>query len=201
MNFEDVRVIWDSQKSTPAFSIDHERVLTIVDKQSKEIHRDLKMLEVTAIAVLFGLGVATLIDTFFNGEEYFQLFSVAFEFTAAAFLWWRRRIRHSDAAAEPKNLIQQIESAIGQVRITMQRGRDMAIVFSLFVVYGVVIRVLIYGWQGSEIKALAAIVCVVMLAFGMQLASTRTHQPRLKSLNSLRQKLIDAGQTHQGNYV
>lgn len=194
MNFDDVQMIWDSQKNEPMFKLDKDAIARMVERQSMAIHRDLRSLEVTAIVVLIGLGIMTLIDTFFNGNEYFQLWSVAFEFSAAGFLWWRRRKREARIPAEPLNLMQRIEVAISQTRTTIQRGRDMGIVFSAFVLYGVAVRVWIYGWPGSEVKAVAALICVAMLLFGMKIAEKATHAPRMKSLDTLRQKLLDVSQ-------
>lgn len=178
----------------PTFRFDKDAVVRMVKKQSMAIHRDLKLLEITAIALLVGIGITTLIDTFFNGEEYFQLSSVAFEFAAAGFLWWRRRKRESGIPAEPLNLLQRIEVAMSQSRTTIQRGRDMAIVFSAFIFYSVAIRIWIYGWPGSEIKAVAALVCIAMLLVGMKTAEMMTHGPRMTSLGTLRQKLLDVSQ-------
>ena len=191
MNFEEVQMIWDSQKNEPMFTIDQDAMTRIVDQQSFAIHRDLKSLEVTAIVVLIVLGITTLIDTFFNGKEYFQLGSVAFEFCAAGFLCWQRRKREMHLANKPMNLVERIEIAMRTSQTTVNRGRDIAIVFSAFVLYGVAIRVWIYGWPGSEIKTMAAIVCVVMMVVGMKIAEATTHSPRIKSLGTLRGKLLD----------
>lgn len=194
MNFDEVQMIWDSQKNEPAFKIDKETVVRIVEKQSIAVHRDLKILELTAIAVLLFLGVSTLIDTFFNGQEYFQLWSVAFEFVAAGFLWLRRGKRERGIPAEPLSLMQRIDVAVGQIQATVQRGRDMATVFSIFVLYGVVIRVWIYGWRGSEVKAVAALICVGMLWLGMTMAKASTHGPRMRSLRALREQLLEVSE-------
>lgn len=191
MNFDELQMIWDSQKNEPLFTIDRDAMIRIVEKQSNAIHRDLKTLELTAILVLIGLGIATLIDTFFNGEEYFQLWSVAFEFLAAGFLLWRRRVRESRIATEPLNLVQRIETAINQSQTTIQRGRDMAIVFSVFIVYGLIVRMVIYGWQGSEIKAFAALLGIIILTLCMKTVEIKTHRPRMKNLDTLRRKLLD----------
>ena len=191
MNFEELQMIWDSQKQEPMFVIDKNSLDRFIDQQSVAIRSDLKSLEITAIIVLIVLGIITLVDTFFNGKEYFQLWSVAFEFSAACFLWVRRRHRETQTSEKPSNLLKRIEMAISQVRTTIARGRDMAIVMSLFVTYGVAIRVWIYGWRGSEFKFVAAVCCIAMLTLGMKIAESVTHKRRLQELVALRKKLLD----------
>ena len=91
MNFEELQTVWDAQKGQTLFAIDKDALRRLVEKDAVAIRRDLKTLELAAIAALVVLGVASLIDTFFNGDEYFQLWGVAFDFAAAGYLWTRRR--------------------------------------------------------------------------------------------------------------
>lgn len=191
MNFEEMQMIWDTQKNQRLYAIDNDALTRLVEKDSVAINRDLKSLELAAIAVLIGLGIATLVDTFFNGEEYFQLFSVAFDFVAAGYLWTRRRRRESKLQNDPSNLLQRVEMAMSQVRSTIQCGQDLACVFSLFAVYGVSIRIWIYGWRGSEVKLAAAMFCIVLLFVCMKVSERTTHAPRLRNLGALRTKLLN----------
>jgi hypothetical protein len=191
MNFEEIQMIWDAQKNETLYAVDKDALRRLVEKDSAAINRDLKALEFAAITVLIGLGVATLIDTFFNGDEYFQLAGVAFDGIAAGYLWLRRRKRESGLQDEPASLLDRIETAMKQARSTIQCGRDMAIVFSLFALYGVGIRMLIYGWRGSEIKLAVAILCVALLFAWMKFSEKTTHSPRLRNLDALRAKLLD----------
>lgn len=191
MNFEDLQVVWDAQKSETLYTIDQVALRRLVDRDSAAINRDLRLLELAAIAVLIGLGWVTLIDTFFNGDEYFQLASVAFEFVAAGYLWIRRQRRESARNIELNSLLDRVDSAMNQARLTIQCGRDLAIVFSLFALYGVGIRMLVYGWRGSEIKLAVAIVCAVFLYACMKINETTTHLPRIRNLGSLRTKLLE----------
>ena len=191
MNFQELQIIWDSQKNEPIFKIDKNALTRIVTRQSIAIYQDLKVLEVCAIFVLVILGCITLIDTFFNGKEYFQIVSVVFEFSAASFLWQRRKQRELQIPKEPLNLIEKIELSTSQILSTIKRGRDMAVIFSIFAAYEVAIRIWIYGWQGSEIKTLAAIILIAMLAAILKFNESKVHRPRLKNLQALREKLLD----------
>ena len=191
MNFEEIQMIWDGQNNETLYAIDKEALRRLVEKDSAKINRDLKMLELAAITVLIGLGVVTLIDTFFNGDEYFQLAGVAFEWGAASYLWMRRRKRESALRHEPVSLLDRIDTAMNRARSTVQCGRDMVVVFSLFVLHGVGIRILIYGWRSSEVKLVIAVLGIVFLFVWMRFNETTVHSPRLKNLGALRKKLLD----------
>ena len=191
MNFEEMQMIWDTQKNQRLYAIDNDALTRLVEKDSAVINRDLKSLEIAAIVVLIGLGITTLVDTFFNGDEYFQLFGVAFDFVAAGYLWIRRRKRESEIDHDPANLLERVELAMRQVQTTIQCGQDMAYVFSLYSIYGVSIRMWIYGWRGSEIKLAAALFCIVLLFVCMKVSERTTHAPRLRNLGALRTKLLN----------
>jgi hypothetical protein len=192
MNFEDMQVIWDTQNDHELYAINRNALQRLVEKDSFAINRDLKGLELGAIVVLLGLGIATLIDTFFNGDEYFQLLGVAMEFIAAGCLWLRRNKRESGFKGEPASLLDHIETAMKRARATIHRGRDMAFFFAIFVFYGVGIRMMIYGWRGSEVKLALGVICVVLLFITFRVGEIRTHIPRLKNLESLQSKLLES---------
>lgn len=191
MNFEEMRIIWDTQKGENLYAIDEKALRQLVEKDSFAIARDLKGLELGAIVVLCSLGVVTLIDTFFNGNEYFQLASVAMEFVVAGCLWLRRRGRESRLLVAPTNLLSHIDTAMRRAQATIHRGRDMALFFALFVLYGVGVRLIIYGWRGSEIKLVLGLVGVILLWVTFKLSEVKTHVPRLNNLKALRKALLD----------
>lgn len=191
MNFEDLQVIWDSQKNQKLFAINGSALQRLVEKDALAINRDLKWLELVAIFLLLFLGIAVLIDTFFNGDEYFQLVGVAVEFMLAVCLLFRRRQRESGLNIQSASLLDRIEMAMKQAQATIHRGRDLALFFAIFVFYGVAIRMFIYGWRGSEIKLAVGVINVVLLFVVFKLNEIKVHVPRLKNLEALRTKLLD----------
>jgi len=191
MNFEDMQTIWDTQKNEKLYAFDQGALQRIVDKDSRAITRDLKCLELAAIAALIGIGIVTLIDTFFNGDEYFQLVGVGIEFVAAGILWLRRRQRESSLTSESTGLIGDLDIAIKRVQATIQRGRELALFFSIFAFYGAGIRMIIYDWRASLVKLALAALCAIFVFIAIKLDEKRTSLPRLKNLESLRAKLLE----------
>ena len=191
MNFEEMQLIWDKQRKETMYAINQEGLARLIDKQTFAIARDLKCLELSAFFVLLGLGAFSLIDTFFNGEEYFQLIGAPIEFAAAAFLWHRRRQRERRLKNDANNLVEEVRQAITRIEATIQRGRDLTYFFSVFVLYGALIRIAIYGWPGSEIKFLLAIIMPLFLFTCFELDRRRTHAPRKRDLEALHSKLIE----------
>jgi len=80
---------------------------------------------------------------------------------------------------------------MNRAQATIHRGRDLAFFFALFVLYGVGIRMMIYGWRGSEIKLAFGVTCVILLFIVFKFSETKTHTPRLRNLEALRTKLLE----------
>lgn len=53
------------------------------------------------------------------------------------------------------------------------------------------IRVLIYGWRGSEMKLAAALLYAVFLFLCIKISERITHAPRLPNLGMLREELTN----------
>ena len=73
-----------------------------------------------------------------------------------------------------------------------QRGRDLALFFSLFALYGAGIRIVIYGWRGSETKLALAVICVILVNVTFRFNERKTYTPRLRNFEALRTKLLDS---------
>lgn len=194
MNFSEMKLIWDSQENQRLFAFDQDALRRSVDADARAAFRDLSSIELGAIVMFCVLGTAALWDTFFNGNEYFQLIGVTIDFLAAGWLLWRRRVREAALASRPSTLVGIIDTAITRVRTVISRSRDLAICFSLFAIYGLVIRIIIYGWPGSETKTLITIVGLVLVCLSVVASERATHRPRLTRFESLRKRLVSIDQ-------
>lgn len=189
MNFSEMKIIWNAQESQNLFAFDHDALRKIIETDSRAAARDLGYIEISAIVMLCFLGTMALIDTFFNGQEYFQLIGVTVDFVAAAWLFWRRRRREGSLTDKPATLLGIVDASITRVQAAISRARDLAICFAMFAAYGVAIRIFIYGWQGSEAKFVITIVGSILVFVAVAASEKSTHRPRLTNFESLRDKL------------
>jgi len=192
MNFEEIQTIWDNQRNETLYAIDKKALKRLVEKESIAAFRNLKCLELSAIGALIFSGFVSFWDTLSNNDEYFQLIGGTIAFIAAGWLWIRRRKREAQSDNEPNSLIECLNQAIAASEATIQRGRDFASFFALFVFYGVAIRVIIYGWRDSEGKSLAAAIGVILIFSIFNADRKKTHLPRIENLEALRSKLLDS---------
>jgi glucose dehydrogenase len=191
MNFSEMKLIWDSQENQHLFAFDQDALRRLIESDARAALRDLSSIELCAIVMLCVLGTAALWDTFFNGQEYFQLIGVAIDFLAAGWLLWRRRVREAALASHPSTLVGILDAAMTRVRTAISRSRDLAICFGLFAVYGLIIRIVIYGWPGSEVKTLVTMIGLVLVSLSVMASERSTHRPRLKRFESLRERIVN----------
>lgn len=190
MNFEDMQLVWDTQKERRLFAFDQAAMERVVARESRAIRLDLKTLELTFIVVGVVLAVIATLDTLLQRGEYFQLFGAAVGLMAAGWVWRRRKQRAaSEAAARRPGLAGEIELALSRARAAIQRSRDFAIYFTVMFIFGISIRIAIYGLTSSTTKLILALVGICFLNATLAWERNRLHRPRLKNLETLRAKL------------
>lgn len=191
MNFEEMQLVWDTQKERRLFAFDQAAMERVVAREARAIRLDLKTLELSFIVVVVVLAVGATLDTLLQRGEYFQLFGAAVGLTAAGWVWRRRtqRANREEAARRQAGLAGEIELALVRVRAALQASRDMAIYFTITILLGVGVRIAIYDFASSETKLILGLVGIVFLNTTLAWERNHIHRPRLQNLEALRAKL------------
>lgn len=86
MEFDELRVIWDSQNEEPMFAIDSDALHRRVKKEERNIQFVLNMFEIMSMLILLVLGIAVGLEPFIDKHEYHQLAEAALYLAAASYL-------------------------------------------------------------------------------------------------------------------
>jgi hypothetical protein len=191
MNLDELKVIWDSQKKEPLYTLDREAVHKGVKREGKTIQFCLNMFEIMSLVILFGLGIAVGSEPLFEGHDFHQYLDAAIYFTVGTYLAveFRRRKRAEQQFGD--SMIGDLDRAIFQLDVQLRRYR----VFPWIVLGPMIALAVIKLPMHTDSKPLwlapMAILCLVGTIWTLRYEAEQKLKPGLKALQNLRAKLVD----------
>ena len=188
--FEDMRVIWDSQNEEKLYAINENALYRQIKRKGKSVSRLLQRFEIIMIGVnlLVGIGlIAFELQSDGNIYEY-VLPSIYLAYAVLAFVWRHTR-RQEDMHFEP-TMLGELDKAIWQVDYLIKRSRDLMLWYLL------PLALFVGGETLYEGKPLIALALIVLMAgagfFTDRWEIRRCYLPKKHSLESLRATLLAA---------
>lgn len=189
MEFDDLKVIWDTQNDRPLYVIDQAALHTIVRKRGRVVERRVNIFEIATILIMLGMCIATAGEPILYGHDYHQFVVAALYLMVAVYLFDGRRQRLKRDVAFDHSLLGDLDKAIAQIDYQITRLRSFLWWFIVPVGIGLGISfVVLYDTKPVWIWPL--VVLSVLFAWWTMRRDLRVHHlPKKRELESLRDKL------------
>ncbi len=190
MDFEDMKIIWDTQNDAPLYAIDEAALHASVRRKARGMKRIVVFFEWVMMGTALFLAVVFLKDPLLYGEDFDRLGSAAILVGAAAYfvvtVW--RRWRHE--ATFDRSLRGDLDRALWQVENHIARSRAVRWSFIVPLCLALTLDLLI-PFRGNLILTMLVPFYIFMgAALWLTEYEIRCwYQPRLRKLTALRELL------------
>ena len=187
MDFEELKVIWDSQENEKMYAINEATLHEYIRKNLKSVTNTMKFFETVITGVNLLVGIWLLIESLDNDFPSAQLFLAVFYFGFGGYSLIRVFMRREAEKPFEKTVVGDVERAIWRVDYLMAEGKRV-------INWYLVPLILILGVMAifdSRLWFSAGMMLVVTVAtyYGYRWEFNKIHLPRKQNLNALREKL------------
>lgn len=189
MDFEELKVIWDSQQAQPLYAFDQAALQKRVIQKSRTVKRCLDIFEWSGILACAGLGLASISEPLLEGHDTHQFITGTILLMVALYLGWKRSQRQKNEMQFGQSLRGTLDKAISQVEYQIRGLRAM--IYWGGIPFVVVVAVSFY-FQHAGRPAWLWIVAFVWPFFAylqVQREIRKKYLPQLRDFKSLRDKL------------
>lgn len=190
MNFEEMQVIWDSQKEQPMYAFDLDAMHREVQRKAGRIERAVSLTELSMIALMFVVACVHAADPVLEGTHTYKFFGSAVLLGVAAWMWSKRRRRLKGEAHYEASLRGDIDRSLSQVNYHLGLANGF---HWLFLMPASVILITDMSLADSGPTAMKIFIAVggFALAYGLISLEPRcVHLPNKRALESLKTKLL-----------
>ncbi len=188
MNFEEMQVLWDSQRERPLYAFDSDALARLIGRQSRKISCTVRFVERMMIAGTLALAGFLAFEPLVRGTDRHQLPGALLFLASSAYLATRALRRRRGEQRFESTLLGDLDRTIAQNRYHTELSRSFALWFLL---PAAVVCVLRFAAREPRSYAVAA-VALAGLALSYALARYElrcVHLPKQRELESLREKL------------
>ncbi len=191
MDFDDLQVIWDSQKEQPMYVIDQQAVMSMVKQRGVAVERLVNCFELCMMAIVLTVGLAVISEPLIFGDDYHQLLTANLWFGVFVYLWLSRRKRRRAEVDFDRSVVGMIDKAIAQIDYKIRQLRTIGWWFIAPVMTGMSIG-FFFLWDSKPVWVWPLTVGAFALTYWLMRREIWVHLiPQRKELESLRDKLID----------
>lgn len=194
MEFEDMKLIWDSQNNEPLYAINQEVLHNRIQDKGKSVTRLINRFDLLMVGVNLLVGVILIVDAFReNGAAYEYVLPVLY---IAFFFYslYRRYARHQDSGVFEPTILGDLEKAIWQVDYLIKQTRDMIWWYLLPILLVAFTTILLNSnsYRGRVISIVGLVVAVPICYYGSRWEANKCYLPKKRELESLQEMLLQA---------
>lgn len=190
MEFEEMKVIWDSQNNEPLFAINQGALHKTIQSKGAKVNRTLNIVDWVMMGVNLFVGLFLIaINVANDGEPFEFLLPILYLFFFGIVIYRRFSRRQESVKFEP-TIRGDLDHAIWQTDYLIRQGQSILVWYLLpLMVAASIMLVLSSEW----IWAIGLIVVVLPMSyFGSRWEINKFYMPKKRELEALRQTLIDA---------
>lgn len=190
MDFQDLTVIWNAQKSAKLYAYDQAALEKRVIQHSARVKHQIDFVEIVLMFIMGACGLVTLAEPVLFGQDRYQLATGPMFLLVAVYLWTRWRSRQNMRVDFDRSLIGVLDQAIAQLDHHIRHVRAM--------VYWLGVPYLLMLGLSAAIGKNKPWWMWIMLLFALVLGLWVNHRgiqrgylPRKRELEALRSKLSE----------
>ena len=190
MDFEEMKVIWDTQNEEPLYAFDEAALHQSVRKKARGFKRLVVFFEAVMMVVALGGSVLYVIEPLRDGQDYHRFVSAAIFLAAATHFFIGIRRRWQRETGFDQSLLRDLNKALWQVDYHISRSRAIRWWFIFPCVLGIsidfVFRLdfrLVWIW-------LLFLLLMAVATWGIEKEIRCLYLPKKRRLEALRDKLV-----------
>lgn len=190
MEFDEMKLIWDSQNNEPLFAIDREALHRQIQHKEKSVSHTLDIIDVVMIAINLLVGIVLIVDTWVEGGALYEYVLPALYLAFFVYAIYRRFSRKQGAEEFDTTILGELNRSIWQADYLIKQSGSMPFWYLLPLM--VVLNVTMF-LNGKLWAALLLTVVVLPLAyFGGRWEVRKFYLPKKRELEALRETLLQA---------
>ena len=198
MEFDEMKVVWDSQEGKRMYAVDEAALHAMVRRRGRSIARCVIWFELVGVLGALLLGAAILSEPLFERHDYHQIPGGLMWLMVSVYLLMGRLKRLRSERGFDDSLRGDLDKAIARIDYQVDRLRMFVWWYVLPIVAGSVFSfVWLYGKKPVWIWP-ALVVCLVVGWLEMRYKVRHRYLPRKRELEGLREKLVGEGGDAEG---
>ena len=121
MNFDEMKVLWDSQKEEPLYAINRDTLHRSIRSEGRSIHRVLNIFEIMSMLILLVMGFAVGLEPTLEGHDVHQFIDAAIYIGTGLYLAAELLRRKKEQQAYPNTLVGDLDRAIFHMKVQIKR--------------------------------------------------------------------------------
>lgn len=188
MEFDEMKVIWDSQSNQKLYAINEDALFDQIKRKGRSVARMLNFFDLMMFGMNFAVGILLVVNARGDNEPIYHYAPPVLYFAFSLFSFFRRRVRKQEEVRFDQTVVGELEKAIWQIDYLIAQGRSMILwyVSPLALVFSATMLL-----DGKLMWALIfPIFLIVFSYFGGQWELRKWHLPKKRSLESLREMML-----------
>lgn len=121
MNFDEIKILWDSQKEEPMYAIDKEGMHQSIRTEGKSIQHILNIFEIMSMLILFVLGIVIGLEPVLEGHDSHQFIDAAIYISIGTFLGLELRRRKKQEKTFSQSILGDLDRAVFHLDVQIRR--------------------------------------------------------------------------------
>jgi hypothetical protein len=193
MDFEEMKVIWDTQNAEPLYAVNEQALRQSVRRKTRRLNRLIVFFEAAVIAGTVGLSAFYIAIPLLRGQQYERFVSAAILLGAAAYFFAGIAHRRRREAEFEPSLLGDIDKALWQVRHHVSRARGIRwSILVPFCVAMVIDWIFPLGESRKGWLVLLTLLLMALTAWGVEYEIRSCYLPKERRLEALRKMLVDS---------
>ena len=193
MEFEEMQVIWDSQREQEMYAIDVDAIHRKIKRKARKVERDMSLNEIGLMVICVFTSLDLLRDPVIEQTDYHQIFGSVVMLCVAAWMLMKRLARLKMRSQFDSTLTGDLDRAIAESQAQLTLGRTFHLWFLLPAASIMLVSILAKSENQRPGIVLGQCFCIA-LALGVVHLGIRWKQvPEQRNLQALRDKLTKEG--------
>ena len=193
MEFEEMQVIWDSQREQEMYAIDVDAIHRKIKRKARKVERDMSLNEIGLMVICVFTSLDLLRDPVIEQTDYHQIFGSVVMLCVAAWMLMKRLARLKMRSQFDSTLTGDLDRAIAESKAQLTLGRTFHLWFLLPAASIMLVSILAKSENQRPSIILGLCFCFA-LALGVVHLGIRCQQvPEQRNLQVLRDTLTKQG--------
>lgn len=195
MNYENLKVIWDTQSDQPLFTVEREAVLASVQGKCASIEKGVRLTERILIPCALFAGIPLVLQLFIDSEPSWISFGVGLLFVVKAiFTWILLKKRQQRERSYGEAIVPSIEKAMLQNKHLAIMLKRWLIFFHLPAAVLALIGLIYFPTDDSSWMWILFVAVVAYSLYDTPRYLRNTYTKEQKNLEAIRSRLLETNQ-------
>lgn len=190
MEFEEMKVIWNSDNQEKLYAINEDALYSYIKRKGHSVNRTLEIIEFLMMVVNLGVGIVLFVDMVRGNGQLYEYILPAMYLAYTIYFFIRRLTRRQEAARFEETMVGEVDKALWQIDYLIKQSQGLVVWYLVPIM--LVAAVTLFFSASNPLWALAVLVVLVPAAyFGGRKEIVKCYLPKKRELEALRAKLVE----------